>query len=321
VPTHFSRRVARLLCASSIRVAMLVAAGIGLSFVAANVSAQSATRPYQMSIIGSAEGSDIVDIPIYHYNHTQPEGRSIVWLDSEQQEIDETNIDWRRIVAVYVDEPYNHQIADGSHTCNSSAWRGQWNKLREWAQEVRDKAPSARFWVNFRQTDIDLITSGCKLNAEYIDVISMDIYYVDFSTHLSARYGTLQEYRATPYQQFALVPGTFTGGKEPQSGTDAAARLSGYFSYASTMNQQCDLPLGPMGRTGIYDGCPVWMVAGWFGGTEPHGDDGNPPWYYPIDHANSTDVFNAWQANFALRRVDPARARQAIKAAPLLFNE
>ena len=318
--THFRRRATRLFSSFVIRVVTLGATGLWLSLSAASVSAQS-TRPYQMSVVGTAEGSAVVDIPIYHYTHGQPAGRSIVWLDPNQAVIDEAHIDWMRIVAVYVDEPYNNEIADGSQACNSSAFQNKWNKLEAWAGEVRAKAPSARFWVNFRQTDIDLINRGCPLNGPYIDVISMDIYYKVFSPDLFDKYEALYNHRATPYQQFALIPGTFTGGSPNQNGATGASRLSGYFAYAESANQHCDLPLGPMGRTGIYDGCPVWMVAGWFGGTEPHRDSSNGPWYYPIDHPNSIQVFNAWQATFAIRRVDPARVRQAIKAAPLLFND
>jgi len=32
----------------------------------------------------------------------------------------------------------------------------------------------------------------------------------------------------------------------------------GYFAYANSMNQQCNLPMGPIGSTGTHDGCPVW---------------------------------------------------------------
>lgn len=308
--THFSHRFAGL-CAT----------GIWLSLNAAYAPAQS-TRPYQMSIVGTTEGSTTVDIPIFHYTHSQPAGRSIVWLDPER-DLDQANVDWTRIVAAYVDEPYNNIIPDrDSSRCDSSApaVANRIATLRTLASGVRVKAPSARFWVNFRKRDIDFIRGGCSLNQPYIDVISMDIYAVDFSPDLSSRYQWLANNRVTPYQQLALVPGTFTGGGGNQSGTQGAARLSGYFTYANSMNQHCDLPLGPMGRTGIYDGCPVWTVAGWLGGTQPHTDP-NGVVHYPIDHPAAILVRNAWQATFAIPRVDPARVRQAIKAIPLLFND
>jgi hypothetical protein len=301
------------------------ATGIWLSSAAVDALAQS-TRPYQMSIVGTTEGSTTVDIPIFHYQHTQPAGRSIVWWDPADEELDDVTIDWTRIVAVYVDEPYNAELPQGNPSCSSLAFEAKRRKLQRMATAARTKAPSARFWINFRAADIFRISSGCPLNGAYIDVISMDYYGIDFhppgdNGSPYALYQWLYANRATPYQQLALIPGTFTGGGANQTGTEGAARLSGYFDYAYSMNQQCDLPLGPMGRTGIYDGCPVWMVAGWFGGTEPHRDSANGPWHYPIDHANAIQVRNAWQSAFAVRRVDPARVSQALKAAPLLFND
>lgn len=334
--THICCRVTGLLSALVFRVVMLGATGVWLSLSAANAPAQT-TRPYQMSIIATTEGSDIVDIPIFHYTHRQPAGYSIVWLPYEDKDPDpsEINIDWTRIVAAYVDEPYNDIFEPiGWRSCNASVdpVKGRIERLRAIADFVRGAAPSARFWINFSEKDVELIKAGCALNQDYIDVISFDQYGVGFSA-LRADYDYLyNSARAMPtrqHQQLALVPGTFTGGWHNQNGTDGAARLVGFFDYAAYMNQYCGSQQGPivapklgrMGRTGIYDECPVWLVAGWFGGRDSFSEKGYV--YYPIDfdRPDSRLVRAKWQERFAVPRLDPTRVRQAIKAAPLLFND
>jgi hypothetical protein len=338
VSTYFSHRIIRLFSRVGSRAIIASATGICLSMFAANASAQ-ATRPYQMSILGSTDGTTNagVDVPVffrgqYAYN-LQPDGRSIVWLPPHADlDVHDANdydlIDWSRIVAVYVDEPYG-TILEGLGTCpqpttqTGIAFANRQAELGALAEDVRKHAPTARFWVNFTRHEIDLIldeNSGCDLNKSYIDVISMDIYDVDFYTTLSNRYDDLYaNHRPTPYQQLALVAGTFTHGYNQQTGQQGAARLSGYFAYAADMNQQCDLPLGPSRISGIYDRCPVWMVAGWMGGETPV--DHDPRDYYPIDHANSVEVFNAWQAAFAVPRIDPSKARAMRDLIPLLRND
>jgi hypothetical protein len=67
-----------------------------------------------------------------------------------------------------------------------------------------------------------------------------------------------------PEQQIALVPGTFYKRDDSlMASYTAAAHLLGYFEYANRMNQRCDNGFGRVGRTGNYDGCKVWIVAGW----------------------------------------------------------
>lgn len=171
---------------------------------------------------------------------------------------------------------------------------------------------------------VDLMRGGLcpfPFNEPYIDVVSMDIYFVNFQPALSERYQFLYEHRPTPYQQLALVPGVFTGGHDSnhnQNGAQAAARLLGFFEYAASMNQHCDLPLGPTGITGSYDGCPLWMIVGFTGGVAPVSD---APGYLPIDNPASILVFDAWQAAFAVRRVDPTQVRRALELIPLLFQD
>ena len=314
---------------------MLSATSVWLTSCVANAPAQT-TRPYQMSIIGTTEGSDIVDIPIFHFTHRQPAGRSIVWLPYEEKDPDpeEINIDWTRIVAAYVDEPYNDIFESPGHEgCDASAdpIKGRIERLRGIAAFVKKVAPSARFWINFYERDVGFMRAGCALNQDYIDVISFDRYGVDFSD-LRANYDYLyNSARALPtrqHQQLALIPGTFSGGYHRQSGRAGAARLSGFFAYAAHMNQYCGSTqgpvvaptLGPMGRTGIYDECPVWLVAGWYGGRDQMADKKYV--YYPIDFAgrDSQVVRAKWQEQFVVPRVDPTRANQAIEAAPLQLN-
>lgn len=330
-----AHRICRLVSFFGARTVLAGATAIGLSLLGANVLAQSVTRPYQMSILAAWRGvtSASVDVPIFTRNvfgnnQSQPAGLSIAWLPPDAN-LDRHNIDWSRIVAVYVDEPYDRILQ--SAPCNVSDPGGtpefsypvnqMMLTLRAMAREVRARAPKARFWVNFTAREIDsMLTpeSGCPLNQPYIDVISMDIYDVSFIPEVSTRYSNLYRNRATSHQQLALVPGTFTGGYRNQSGVQGAARLAGYFAYAASMNQQCALPLGPQGSTGFYDGCPIWMVAGWSGGVEPYVENGIT--YYLIDHPNSQLVFDTWQTQVAIPRVDPSQTRRMRQLIPLLTD-
>src|SRR5688572_31781232 len=99
------------------------------------------------------------------------------------------------------------------------------------------------------------------LNDPTFDVVSLDIYNVPFSS-IQHHYDWLIS--SIPEQQIALVPGTYYERDGPPTASySAALRLLGYFDYANRMNQQCDNGYGRVGRTGNYDGCKVWIVAGW----------------------------------------------------------
>jgi len=322
------------------------AIGVCLSMLATTAPAQSSQRPYQMTILGSTNLDGFytnagADIPVFNRGHyaynLQPAGKSILWTatDADLDAVDANDydlIDWSRIVAVYVDEPYGVLLKNTS-ACSSSPTNPTRiaiddidENLSRVANAVRRKAPHARFWVNFTKHEIELIlspTANCDLNKPYIDVISMDVYGEPFYPVLNERsiselYGDLYfNHRHSPYQQLALVPGTFTSSK--QSGQNAADWMSGYLVYAYYMNQECNLPLGPTRITGIYDRCPVWMIAGWMGGTRVLTEGSMN--YYPIDHANSAWVFNAWQSAFAVPKVDPFKVRAARDLVPLLSDE
>jgi hypothetical protein len=321
--TRFSLPVTGLFSSRGFRAVVVGVTSTWLSILAVSAPAQS-TRPYQMSILASTDDNSTanVDIPIFTlgvFRHQlQPAGRSIVWLPPDAN-LDQYNqyLDWTRIVAVYVDEPYGTIVGGNHPSCHASPLvEAKAATLEAMAAAVRLRAPSARFWVNFTRTEIELIRDeGCPFNQPYIDVISMDIYDVAFQPTLGNLYHFLFEHRATTYQQLALVPGTFTGGANNQTGASGASRLSGFFAYAASMNQRCDLPLGPTGMTGSYDGCPVWMVAGWIGGVTPTGN------YFPIDNPASVLVFNRWQTEFAVQRVDPARVRRTLELIPLWLND
>jgi hypothetical protein len=310
------------------------ATALWLVAFSSDAPAQSEPRPFQMSILASTDNvyNAGVDIPIFTRNENsnyqdQPEGSSIAWVGIDPN-LDKHNINWRRIVAVYVDEPYGKML-ENKNSCDPidpndpnypNTIGPMMAKLEAMAAALRIKAPRARFWVNFTKHEIDLIlkpAANCPLNQPYIDVISMDWYGLDFAPAVKMYYQNLYGNRATAHQQLALVPGTFTGGYEQQSGDQGAWRLSGYFEYANTMNQSCNLPLGPAGKTGYYDGCPVWMVAGWMGGVTPPPGASN---YYPIDNPASIKVFNRWQQQFAVppapKPVSPMR-----KLMPLLFEQ
>jgi hypothetical protein len=318
---------------------LIRAIGVCLSLLAATATAQ-ATRPYQMTILSSTDPGDFytnagVDISVFNRGHIQydlqPPGLSIVWtaVDAKLDDVDSNDyqlIDWSRIVAVYVDEPYGSIVA-GKDDCKAQATRAAVDArnldLSRVADAVRRKASHARFWVNFTPHEIELIVdvnSNCDLNQSYIDVISMDEYGVEFDNTIRNRYDNLYaNHRHSPHQQLGLVPGTFTGGYKDQKAEDQARRLRGHLQYAYNMNQRCDLPLGPSRITGIYDRCPVWMVAGWSGGKEDFHEDGYT--FRHIDHPASRDVFDAWQSFFSLPKINPSKAPAARALVPLLTVE
>src|SRR5688500_17880510 len=69
--SHIARQFGGLFSCFVFRLIALGATGIWLSLTAADAPAQSVRR-YQMSNIPTTEGSTTVDIPIFHWSHTQP---------------------------------------------------------------------------------------------------------------------------------------------------------------------------------------------------------------------------------------------------------
>jgi hypothetical protein len=316
VITYFSRRIATPSFCCRLPAVLVAATGIWLCMLGADACAQ-ATRPYQMTTHAWIDPSDAkVDIPMFSKGvfaeQPQPAGHSIAWLHpaTEPEQLDRYGFDWARIVAVYVDEPYMSFVTK-DRRCNAPGVATRTTKLMNLASALRARAPSTKFWVNFNEVEIDMMRSqGCSFNKSYIDVISMDFYYVDFTPALSDRYQYIYTHRPTDYQQLALVIPAFTGGtpppgRSPQTPAEAVARMTQYLDYAAKMNQTCHLPLGRTGITGSYDGCPVWMVAGFLSGVRPPDD----PALLPIDNPASKLVFDAWQSKFAIQRIDPTQPR------------
>jgi hypothetical protein len=329
VITQHSQSIIRRVLSFRFRTVIVAAIGIWLSTGGGIASAQS-SRPYQMTVhpyTGATAAN--VDIPMFSKGvfaaQPQPPGRSIAWLKVDANLDQWSDIDWSRIAAVYVDEPYTAIInGNRNQACDSPAIAVRGQALEGMVAALRAKAPSARFWVNFNGADLDWsLQKGCQLNVWYIDVISIDLYYVDFTPALSDRYQYIYTHRPTDYQQLALVIPTFTqgttsSGMSPQTAAQGVARVTQYLNYAATMNQTCHLPLGPTGSTQIYDGCPVWIVSGFLSGSIPPADDTA---LLPIDHPSSLDVLNAWQSKFAVPRTDPTQVRRARTIIPMLFDE
>jgi hypothetical protein len=286
------------------RAVFVAVTGLLLSIPGADALGRS-TRSYQMTVYPSVGGSNAsVDIPMFtrgvFMEQPQPPGRSIVWLhpDTQAAQLDQYGIDWSRIAAVYVDEPYLH-LVNSSRSCTPPG-----------VATRKARAPSARFWVNFNSLEVELMmTQRCSFNESYIDVVSMDMYYNDFNTRVRRRYEFLYTHRPTDHQQLALVIPVFTAGTppssrfSPQTAAQGVARLTQYLAYAARKNRSCRLPLGPTGITGIYDGCPVWAVAGFIGGVAPPADDTA---LLPIDNPASARIFGKWQEKFAVQRIDPS---------------
>ncbi|HWZ63575.1 MAG TPA: hypothetical protein VNX02_11170 [Steroidobacteraceae bacterium] len=246
-------------------------------------------------------------------------------------------IDWAQVVAVEVDEPYgppyssvDSDFYDDTGQCitpPSSAIETIDAQLSATAAALKSVNPKIRFWVNFDATE-GAWFAACGnpqfFNRSYIDVISFDCYSTPFFStsstssyscssavfstssassatyNLSESYNVLAANRATPHQQLALIPGVFYG----STGYNQLPYLQGYFQYANQVNQTCNLPLGPQGVSGIYDGCPVWVVMGFLTGDITA--NGVTSTYGVLDgSAGSQPILAAWQAEVALRPVTP----------------
>ncbi|HET9447466.1 MAG TPA: hypothetical protein VFO35_14465, partial [Steroidobacteraceae bacterium] len=148
--------------------------------------------------------------------------------------------------------------------------------------------PEMQWMLNRRQP------CPVRLNDAYMDVVSLDIYGRDFA-HIRRYYDYLFANRATPYQQLALIPGTYTHSAAGFSANEVRDRLQGFFDYANAMNRSCSLQIGRVGVTGSADGCPVWLVAGFWG--EAIVRDGRAPMFVSPD---SDPIRRRWQTQFRL---------------------
>lgn len=306
------------------------------------VAAQSETRSFPMTLWGG--GNHDSDIPAILEGDPQPAGRSIVILQNwgDDDPLAAMGYDWSRIVAVMIDEPYgpNHtpasldsslQVPNGTPACGVSmadlnaAIMPVDTMLEQKAKELRALAPTARFWVNFSWAEANWMgecANTTAFNRAYIDVVSADWYYVDFDV-IQPFYSVVAANPPPerPDQQLALVPGTFFRSGVDMQATQAS-HLQGFFDYANTMNQNCDLPLGTRGGTGYFDGCRVWMVMGWLAGNYLAEHD-----YRGEEDPTSSAITGVWRAEQLVPvRADLARPLQLERGKmvqallPLLLN-
>jgi hypothetical protein len=288
------------------------------------LEAQSAeprsTRSFQMGLWFNPAGAD-ADIAFFTEQEQQPIGRSIFFLSglwnpfAPQGEFASKlrayDYDWTRIAAVVIDEPYwvHTGQKDRANPCRDP--RDPRNeqivqiaaRVQEAATIIRDLSPATRFWVNFSVMEVQWASDSLcaiRFNDEYIDVVSLDAYGGRFEDVAWSHYEWLQANRATAYQQLALVPGTFY-----REGVDnqqvQASYLPGYFAYADSLNESCDLPAGRVGVTGLWDGCAIWIVAGWSGATHHLGKD---VYRGALDPA-ATAISAAWRDKLAYPTLDP----------------
>jgi hypothetical protein len=224
--------------------------------------------------------------------------------------------EWHRIDAVLVDEAFWGATAPSwENPCNlperdSPRYRNLQRMQRyvaNIAAAVRQVAPrETRFWVNFSEPEMRWIREkNCPqpLNDWYMDVVSIDLYQVPFKGHVKPHYDWLFANRATPYQQLALIPGTFrVYGRKVVGATRAASWLQQYFDYAHEMNSSCTLPIGRVGVTGKFDGCPVWVVAGFWADGNHHSDRGEGIHWVSLRDPSSRAIEQSWTKQLRIPR-------------------
>ena len=270
------------------------------------------------------------DVSVFTSDNTnlQPPGRSIMlhqqWLTVPVSSLD---VDWSRILAIVIDEPYVTSLDEAGFTdedyrasrpCSGTPLNEQRRvnvddtrgMLMDAVNLVHEIAPRTRVWVNFHEYEVNWMRDDCAtpldLNFPAIDVVSLDKYLVDFSDIDDAYDWFVSEW---PQQQLALVPATAYRNSDdsPQAVAD---RLQGYFAYAESMNAQCDMGLGRVGRTGNYDGCRVWIVAGWL--STPsfalHGGWHSLLWAGDSQFPSGAPILDKWVAQLSkLRRTGGTR--------------
>jgi hypothetical protein len=245
-----------------------------------------------------------------------------------QNLITQNQFDMSRIDAVNVDEPYlqlfgylgypltGDPCAPGDYRYPALSYAH--DQLQAAAAAIKQSSPTTRFWVNFEANEVGWMQNGsCAfLDAPYIDVVSLDDYQVgsataDFLTVVKPYYDWFIAHPAYPGQQIALIPGTFVG-----RGTDPATQAKNveeYFDYATSMNQSCTFPLGSGFVTGIYDGCPVWLVVGFVYNDTPDG-------YIGLSDPAAAAVQAAWGTELSNWRVDHGLPAIQILAVQHLLN-
>ncbi|WP_129777984.1 hypothetical protein [Peristeroidobacter soli] len=246
----------------------------------------------------------------------QPSRKAILQIDGYYQDptaltqlLTNANYDWSKIAAVWIDEPYLNAVGAAQNPCGVTsvhygAMTATQLQVAAAAQTVRNLSATTRVWVNFSENEIKWMRDhGCDLNKSYLDVVSIDAYQGPFFDEVEPLYYYLKTHAPTNYQQRALVP--LVGSKQAPNAlapASVAGWLPAYFEYAAYENQTCNLPLGPTGATGLFDGCPVWLIAGW------------PGVHYTVDtyvgffDDTSEPIRDAWRAQRQIIRADHSGA-------------
>jgi hypothetical protein len=255
------------------------------------------TAPYEDVSMFTSDNTDL-----------QPPGRSI--MNHEQWrsvDVSSLRVDWSRILAVAIDEPFAEEVAPYSLEPSARECDAQRagvldskERLVSVAAAVHAVAPQARLWVLFTGKEVELMRRrDCPLdlNDTTFDVVSVSKYEVEFS-ELRDHYDWFVS--RWPQQQLALVPATaYANDDSPRAVAD---RLKGYFEYANEMNADgCDMGLGRVGRTENYDGCRVWIVAGWMSVPDfpHHGGWHSLLWQGSPQFQSGAPILNAWSSELA----------------------
>jgi len=265
------------------------------------------------------------DVFMFEEGQPQPQGHPTIlvftdWADPDRLARD--NYDWSRMLAVLLDEPYTTDLQHANQNHNGSPCgdfrltilQQTQTNIGKTQAKLKAIAPATRFWVNIHGTDELpwLKDSRCPaFNQAYVDVISLD-YNPHPQVVNQTDYQWLIDHAGSPQQQLALVPGTYHG--NGLSDAAAAGNLPSYFSYAESQNQNCNLGFATTGRTGNFDGCRVWIVAGWLG---PDYVDSGPTYYYgELDADSSVQVRASWRGQ-AAKAIRPDLAHQLSRGQSL----
>jgi uncharacterized protein YutD len=250
------------------------------------------------------------DVSMFTSDNTnlQPPGRSI--MNHEQWRtvpVSSLPVDWARILAVAIDEPFAAELQPYSADPSAQECAEQRagvidtkERLVSVAKDVHAIAPRARVWVLFTGKEVELmrrLDCPLDLNDDAFDVVSVGRYEVDFSDLRDHYDWFVSEWSQ---QQLALVPATaYANDDSPRAVAD---RLEGYFEYANDMNDEgCAMDLGRVGRTGNYDGCRVWIVAGWMSVPDfpHHGGWHSLLWQGSEQFPSGAPILDAWSAELS----------------------
>lgn len=290
---------------------------IGLLASSAWQTAGAAPRNFLMALWGSGDQLEHVevqytDLDWFWLSQPQPPRKAILRLDGYYQDpaalvqlLTDANYDWSKIAAVWIDEPYLTAIGETQNPCSTTSPHvgtilATQIQVAAAAGMVHNLSSTTRVWVNFSENEVKWMRDhGCDLNQSYIDVVSIDKYTGTFFDSVEPYYYYLKTHAPTNYQQRGLVPLVASKiNSNPLSAATVAGRLPAYFEYAAYENQTCNLPLGATGATGLFDGCPVWAIAGW-PGVDYTVDD-----YVGVFDPTSAPIKDAWHAQRQVIRSD-----------------